>query len=77
MKIDGRHTRSVWVDADGWSVRVLEERAQVEWVQEERALDSPSLAFAVAAAAWVSVAAAWFGRLRRGPRAIARGRDAR
>src|SRR6266849_980239 len=25
MKVDGRHTRSIWVEADGWSVGVIDQ----------------------------------------------------
>src|SRR5882762_3798351 len=25
MKVDGRHTRSIWLEADGWSVGVIDQ----------------------------------------------------
>ena len=25
MKVDGRHTRSIWLEADGWSVGIIDQ----------------------------------------------------
>ena len=26
MKVDGRHTRSIWLEPDGWSVAAIDQR---------------------------------------------------
>ena len=27
MKVDGKHTRTIWVEADGWSVGIIDQTA--------------------------------------------------
>jgi methylthioribose-1-phosphate isomerase len=27
MKVDGRHTRTIWLEADGWSIGIIDQRA--------------------------------------------------